>query len=190
MPKHEGDRLIVRTQGYLMNEGSTTAGVEIDPSVTFPDLPLHRISNVFGQGPIANEDADPAQEVEGLPPMSEIVYLKGSRWALLPGRVVAFRPTADRPLREWVEAWHRRGTASPLKSRFEIRIMDQYEDGVVDHHTIEVEAYPVHPVPGNDAAWQIPSSDATEGLDRADVLPVRRRYRRNEPRSRPWRRRH
>jgi hypothetical protein len=195
MPKDQAQRILVRTQGYLMNEGPTTAVVEVDQSVTFPDPPQYAGPRTGLQpgaiGSLANAAADPATEVDGLPPMSEIVYLKGSRWALLPGRVVAFRHTADYPLRQWVEAWGRRESASPVKSTFEIRVMDQYEHGVEDHHTIEVEAYPVVPAPGNQAAWQIPIAVAgSEGFDRADVLPVQRRYRRVELRRwLPWRRR-
>lgn len=184
LPGQANMRILVRTQGHLMNEGGSTAVVEVDAGVTFPDPPIY-VRTAVG-GPLANRSADPADDVEGLPALSEMVYLKGARWALLPGRVVAFRLTADHTVAEWADAWRRRGTANPMKTRFEIRVMDQYEDGVEDHHTVEVEAYPVVPVEGNAAAWRIPIAVAgDEGYDRADVLPVRRQYRRGARRTLP-----
>jgi hypothetical protein len=187
MPQRQDDRILVRTQGYLMNEGTTTAVVVVDALVTFPDPPRW-VERPYEAPVLDNENDDPAVRVDGLPELSKIVYLKGSRWALLPGRVVAFRHTADRPLREWIDFWRSRESDRPVRSRFEIKVMDEYEDGVVDHHAFAIEAYPVLPVTGNEGAWVIPVAVAGGGFDRADVLPVKRRYRRDASRRRPfWR---
>jgi hypothetical protein len=185
MPRDADTRILVRTQGYLMNEGDTTAVVEAGGAVAFPP-PKRYLETPTGRGSkVLNEHDDPAENVEGFPELSTMTYLKGSRWALQPGQVVALRATTDRPLREWVEGWHRRGTDRPMKLRFEVRVMDQYEDGIEDHHVVEVEAYPVVPVRGNEAGWQVPSSAVgDDGFDRADALPVRRRYRREAHTSR------
>lgn len=175
MPQDADSRILVRTQAYLMNEGGTTAVVELGESITLPDPPVWSVSD-SGERKLENLTADPALDAAGLPPLAAMVYLFSPRWALLPGRIVALRCTANRTVSEWVDAWHRRGTRNPATIRFEVRVLDQY-DGVEDRATIEVEAYPLLPITGNDAAWRIPISGAgNEQFDRACVLPIERTY--------------
>jgi hypothetical protein len=164
MDRDADTRILVRTRGTLVNEGTSTAVVEVDDAVTFPSASL----SAFG--------------VPGTK-SGTIIRLQGPRWALRPGDAVEFWHNTDRPLREWVDGWHRRDSDDRVRSPFEIRVMDQYENGVEDHHRIEVEAYPVAPVPGNEAAWRI-ADRGTEPFDRADVLRVQRHYRHGSGRRR------
>ena len=60
----------------------------------------------------------------------------------------------------------------------EIIVTDTFDDGIADNTLIEIQAYPLRPVPGNAASWQIRwSGDLTAPHRAAAVVhPTRRRY--------------
>jgi hypothetical protein len=112
------------------------------------------------------------------------------RGQLRPGRTAFFRLEGARPVSDWV-ANHRAGReqgsdesgtagveerALPAVIKGEIEVDDGYNNGVIDTWQITLTGYPLQPVPGEDASWQVSRPVPEQPPVRAEVGRLRRTY--------------
>lgn len=184
-PRQDDTLIMFRTCGLMRNEGPTTATVTLNGRASFvPGVgPFRGCASVgvpVSMGP-------PGQVFEEV--FKEPVSLGGGRYALAPGEEAIFRFDDWRPLRDWRKAWQHQQDAPPeSKLLLEIIVADQFDDGIVDNISVEVQGYPVEPFGDDLGRWKIRYMVPVEGTSSAvgsTVHPAKRRYwkskRANEP---------
>ena len=156
-------RLLIATKGRVRNDGASTAFVR------------------FSHGTLVWEDDHRVVKIPaapGVPP----------QYAIAPGEQATFQLLDGRPLREWMEAYQAHAanpSAHPEESKlwFQVTMIDQLDAGIVDRIQVEVQGYPIEPVPQDRERWQLASEPRNRPL--AFVAPAERTYyaskRENQP---------
>lgn len=147
-----GRPLLLLTRGRVRNDGTSTAIVTFDHGTEVEEDP----------GWIGIRPAP-----RGFPP----------QYLIAPGGDVRFYFLDGRPVHEWMETYNtfkEKGGPNPEKSTLWLRIgvTDQLDAGIIDRMMVEVQGYPIEPVPQNREHWQL----ASENRPVASVTPAERIY--------------
>jgi hypothetical protein len=97
---------------------------------------------------------------------------------LSPGGEAFFDFVDFRPVTDWADAWDRRHEApESSKLHLEVVVHDTFDDGIVDNIHVEVQGYPLRPVPDQGSTWTL-WSPGTDDMSPpgAAVYPTVRRY--------------
>jgi hypothetical protein len=132
LPMDQDRRIGLMTYGLLRNDGHSTAVVQLS-GARFQDPFAASVSGRFSGVDLGNQTM-----------------------ALPPGDQIGFEFFAVRPIIDWVTAYEER-TSAPAESKchFEVIARDTFDEGIADNILVEVQAYPVEPVPGNAAGWML-----------------------------------
>jgi hypothetical protein len=166
-PRDDQQRMGFVAIGLLRNDGHTTTEVSLDGAAEF----------------ITTDELRPHEQglLECTPVEHRPIRLRSdefSRWALEPGQNALFRFGGFRPMSDWISAFEHRPQSSPTSGIYgDVISIDPYDNGTTDNVTIEIQAFPVEPVPEQSGAWRLAgTTPGTTPEIASAVAPVHRRY--------------
>lgn len=158
MPRDAEQLLLLRVSGWIINEGSDAAQVQLG-NLTLVDEGTTEI---------------------------RLRVLAANTILLRAGDLARFQLEEARPLSQWIDNW-KAGNSYPMVPPpsiilGEVICSDSYDDGVLDRWRIELTGRPVAPIPKEEGGWQLQLPPGMPPLDppTAAVRPQPRTYYRSK----------
>lgn len=113
---------------------------------------------IRASGSIINDGTTHARVMlyDGVELVTPLPDAGGGAHLLAPGETAPLVFQRQRPISEWIVACEKSSDAPPQsKLEFQVSVLDSFDEGISDTIIVELQAYPVEPVPGLDGSWQI-----------------------------------